>query len=173
MVLKSSKNAPTLFHDDSRRSLLTITCIFVGISWQIVDFPGETQFEPSNELKVSRFWSGMSQKYNGFSLGSPAAGDRALLRTELVHGAMHKRMVGIKEHQNTRITEERRRSAQVYERDVVRLELENWCLHPPDGHDYRFRAAFMDVLRSPVHRFTIVWASSENSVAQRRFISGV
>ena len=79
----------------------------------------------------------MSQKYNGFSLGSPAAGDRALLRTELVHGTMHKRMVGIKEHQNTRITEERRRSAQVYERDVVRLELENWCLHPPDGHDYR------------------------------------
>ena len=67
----------------------------------------------------------MSKKYNGFSLGSPVDGNRALLRTELVHGTMHERMVGIKEHQNTRITEEMRRSAQVYERDVVRLELEN------------------------------------------------
>ena len=112
----------------------------------------------------------MSQKYIVFSLGSPAAGDRVLLRTELAHGTMHKRMVGIKEHQNTRITEERRRSAQVYEKDVVRLELENWFLHPSDGHDFRCFPTFMDVLRSPKHRFAIVWRSLEITGSQRRFM---
>ena len=79
-------------------------------------------------------------------------------------------MVGIKEHQNTRITEERQRSAQVYERDVVRLELENWCLHPPNAHDYRRVAASREVTRRPIHRFTIQHLSSEISGAQRRDI---
>ena len=115
----------------------------------------------------------MSQNYNGFPLGSPAAGDRTLLRSELDRGKMHKRMVGIKEHQNTRITKERRRSAQVCERDVVRLELENWCLHPPNGHDYRFRATSREVTRCPLHRFTIQHLSSEISGTQRRDISAL
>ena len=62
---------------------------------------------------------------------------------------------------------------QVSQWGVVRLKSKNPHLRSAESHVFRFRATFMDVLRSPVHRFTNVWASSENSGTQRRHISGV
>ena len=161
------QNASTRLPGDSQWSLLIIPYTFGGISWQIVDFPGETQFRVFNEHKVSRFWTGMSQiQWSLIWIIS-----RTLLRTQLVHGTVLKRMGCIKKHQNTRITEERRRSAQVSERDVVHLELGNSCLDAPNGHYYRFVVTIREVTSRPMHRFTIELRSLEMRVTQRRDIS--
>ena len=64
-------------------------------------------------------------------------------------------------------------SANVPQRDVVRLEFENRHLRSSESQVSRCVSAFMDVFRSPLHRFAIVWASSEITGSQRRCISVV
>ena len=60
-----------------------------------------------------------------------------------------------------RITEGQLSLAQVSEKDVVHLEFENPHQKPWRTRSFRYVPTFMDVLRSPIHRFAIVWVSSE------------
>ena len=53
-----------------------------------------------------------------------------------------------------------------FQNQLVHRNFEKWRRKVFQSVDFRFRPTFMDALRSPIHRFAIVWASSEIIVAQ-------